>query len=103
MKSQNLADKVELQKLDEEMQRAQGEAFQAEQALNALKHDRSLRTERFGYFDEQIARFTQEILEDEVKLNYLQEHIKTLAAKQAVLKQTVEESHYKVADQEPEA
>jgi len=98
--SENLADKVELQKLDEEIQRTQEEVFQAEQALNALKHDRNLRTERFGYFNEQITRFTQEILEDEVKLNHVQERIKALAAKQAVLKQTVEEAHHKIADQE---
>jgi len=98
--SQNLADKVELTKIDDEIQRMQGEVFQAEQALNALKHDRSLRIERFGYFDEQIARLAKEILEDEIKLKHLQERINTLDAKQAVLRHTVEESHHKVAVQE---
>jgi len=98
--SRNLADKFELQKLDEEIQRTQGEVFQGEQALNALKHERSIRTERFGYFEEQIARLTQEIVEDEGKLKYLQERVKALATRQAVLKQTVEESHHKVSDLE---
>lgn len=98
--SRNIEDKFELKKLDDEIQRKQGEAFQAEQVLNALKHNLSIRTERFQYFDEQTARLSQEILEDEDKLNRLQERIKTLAAKQAVLKYTVEESQRKVADQE---
>ena len=98
--SRNIEDKVELKKLDEMIQQKQGEAFQAEQAFNALKHNLSLRTERFRYFDEQTARLTDEILEDEDKLNHLQELIKTLAAKQTVLKYTVEESQRKVTDQE---
>ncbi|HWQ40953.1 MAG TPA: chromosome segregation protein SMC [Desulfosporosinus sp.] len=98
--SQNIADKLELTIIDDEIQRMQGEAFQAEQALNTLKHDRSLRMERLGYFDEQIARLTHEILEDEIKLKHLQERINALDAKQALLKHTVEESHHKVADQE---
>ncbi|HEY8909197.1 MAG TPA: chromosome segregation protein SMC [Desulfosporosinus sp.] len=97
--SHNIADKVELKKLDDELQQTQGEVFQAEQDLNALKHDRSLRTERFGYFDEQIVRLTQEIVEDEDKLKLLQERITTLAAKQAILEHSVEESQRKVADQ----
>ena len=97
--SRTLEEKLELKKLDDEIQLKQGEVFQAEQGLNALKHDLSLRQERFRHFDEQTARLTQEILEDEDKLNRLQERIKTLSAKQAVLKYTVEESQRKVADQ----
>ncbi|MDR3599203.1 MAG: chromosome segregation protein SMC [Desulfosporosinus sp.] len=98
--SRNLEEKLELKTLDDEIQVKQGESFQAEQALNALKHDLSIRTERFQYFDEQTARLTREILEDEDKLNYLQERIKTLAAKQTVLKYTVDESERKVTVQE---
>ncbi|OLN33322.1 chromosome segregation protein SMC [Desulfosporosinus metallidurans] len=98
--SQILKEKLELQKLEEHIQRKQGETFQAEQTLNALKHDRSIRTERFGYFDEQMARLTQEIIEDEDKLKRLQERIKTLGTKQTVLKHTVEELQYKVTTQE---
>ena len=98
--SSNLGKKVELKNLDDEIQQKQGEAFQTEQALNALKHDRSLRTERFGYFDEQIARLTQEILEAENKRSHLEERIKTLVAKQTALKLTVEEIRLKVTDQE---
>ncbi|EGW38615.1 chromosome segregation protein SMC [Desulfosporosinus sp. OT] len=98
--SRNIEDKFELKKLDEEIQRKQGEVFQAEQAFNALKHDLSIRTERFRYFDEQTMRLNQEILEDENKLNHLHERIKTLAAKRAVLTHTVEESQRKVTDQE---
>ncbi|MDP4125670.1 MAG: chromosome segregation protein SMC [Bacillota bacterium] len=98
--TQSLEEKIELEKLDHEIQRLQGETFQVEQTLNALKNDRSIRIERFGYFDEQIARLTHEILEDENKLNRLQERIKTLGAKQTVLKHTVEELQYKVTVQE---
>jgi len=97
--SRTLEGKLELKKLDDEIQLKQGEVFQAEQALNALKHDLSLRQERFQHFDEQTARLTQEILEDEDKLSHLQERIKTLSAKQAVLKYTVEESQRKVTEQ----
>jgi chromosome segregation protein len=98
--SKNLEDKDRLKKLDEDIQWKQEEGFQAEQALNALKHDRSLRIERFGYFDEQITRLTQDVLEDEDKLRLLQERINTLEARQGVLKQTVIESQHKVTDQE---
>ncbi|SPF54963.1 Chromosome partition protein Smc [Candidatus Desulfosporosinus infrequens] len=100
--SKNLEDKIELKKLDDEIHIKQGEAFQAEQVLNGLKNDLSIRTERFRYFDEQTARLTQEILEDEDKLNLLQERLKTLTAKQTVLKYTVEESQRKVTEQEQE-
>ncbi|TGE32770.1 chromosome segregation protein SMC [Desulfosporosinus sp. Sb-LF] len=98
--SQAMEDKIGLKKSEDDIQRKQGEAFQAEQALNALKHDRSLRIERFGYFDEQITRLSQEILEDEGKLKRLLERIKTLEAKQAVLKHTVVESQNRVKEQE---
>ncbi|MDR3540852.1 MAG: chromosome segregation protein SMC [Desulfosporosinus sp.] len=98
--SRNLEDKVELKKIDDEIQQKQEDAFQAEQAFNALKHNFSLRTERFRYFDEQTVRLTNEIIEDENKLSQLQERIKALAAKQTVLNYTVEESQRKVIDQE---
>lgn len=98
--SQNLKLKDELQRLEDEIQQKQEEGFHAEQTLNSLKHEQNLRTERFNYFDEQTARLGQEILEDEGKLNHLQERLKTLVAKQAVLKHTVEESQRKVTDQE---
>ncbi|MDQ7094716.1 chromosome segregation protein SMC [Desulfosporosinus sp. PR] len=92
--------KVELKTLDEEIQSKQGEAFQAEQACNALKHEQSLRLERSKYFQEQIERLVQEISEGEEKLHQLEQRLKTLAAKQAVLTLTVEESRQKVAEQE---
>ncbi|MCB8813958.1 chromosome segregation protein SMC [Desulfosporosinus shakirovi] len=98
--TQNLKLKDELQQIDDEIQQKQERVFQAEQALNSLKHDQNLRQERFNYFDEQTASLTQEILGDEGKINHLQERIKTLVAKQAVLKHTVEESQLKVNAQE---
>ncbi|MDO0821631.1 chromosome segregation protein SMC [Desulfosporosinus nitroreducens] len=98
--TQNLKLKDELQQIDDEIQQKQERVFQAEQALNSLKHDQNLRQERFNYFDEQTASLTQEILGDEGRINHLQERIKTLVAKQAVLKHTVEESQLKVNAQE---
>ena len=98
--SHNIEAKLELKKLDEEIQRKQGEVFQAEQAFNALKHDLSIRTERLQNFDEQTAVLTQEIQENEDKLKQLHERIKALAAKQVVLTYTVEESQRKVIEQE---
>ena len=98
--TQELVDKLKLKKSDEIIQEMQGEVFRAEQSLNALKHDRSLRTERFGYFNEQITRMTKEIVEDEQKIINLQERLKTLTAKKAVLKQTVKESLSRAAGQE---
>lgn len=98
--SQLIEDKVKLKKIDDEIQQSQSEVYQAEQALNALKHDRSLRIERFGYFDEQISRLTQEILENEYKLKQLHEKVVVLNGKYAVLKKTVEESLDKVSNQE---
>jgi chromosome segregation protein SMC, common bacterial type len=100
--AQILEEKVNLQKLDEEIQRQQGETFQVEQTLNTLRNDRSIRIERFGYFDEQILRLDQEILEEENKLKRLRDRIKTLGAKQTVLKHTVEELQRKVTAQEHE-
>lgn len=96
--SLNLKDK--LQQLEDALQKKQEGVFLAEQTLNSLKHDQNLRQERFNYFDEQTARLTDEIRGDEEKINQLQERIKTLVAKQAVLKHTVEESQRKVTDQE---
>ncbi|HBV85811.1 MAG TPA: chromosome segregation protein SMC [Desulfosporosinus sp.] len=98
--SLNLTLKNELQGLEDEIQQKQEEAFLAEQALNSLKHEQTLRQERFNYFDEQSARLTQEILLDQEKLDYLQQRIKTLVAKQSVLKHTVEESLRKVSELE---
>lgn len=98
--AQILEEKVNLQRLDDEIQRRQGERFQVEQTLNALRNDRSIRIERLGYFNEQISRLAQEILEDENKLKRLQDRIKTLGTKQTVLKRTVEELESKVAAQE---
>ena len=98
--SKNLEDKVLLKGIEDDLQRMQGEGFQAEQASDALKHELSIRGERFKYLEEQIARLTTEIQIDEEKIKLLQERIKTLAAKQTVLKYTVEESQSKVSDQE---
>src|SRR5665647_3501709 len=98
--SKNLEDKVLLKEIEDDLQRMQGEGFQSEQASDALKHELSIRGERFKYFEEQIARLTDEIQVDEGKIKLLKKRIKTLAAKQAVLKYTVEESQRKVSDQE---
>jgi len=98
--TQNLKLKDQLQQLEDEIQHKQEEVFLAEQALNSLKHDQNLRKERFNYFDEQMGRLSQEILEDERKISVLNERIKTLVVKQAVLKHTVEESQHKVTAQE---
>lgn len=98
--SKNLEAKVLLKEIEDDLQRMQGEGFQAGQAMDALKHELSIRGERFKYFEEQIARLTDEIQVDEEKLKGLKERISTLAAKQAVLKYTVEESQGKVSDQE---
>ena len=98
--TQNLKLKDELQQLENEMLQKQEKVFHAEQALNSLKHDQNLRKERFNYYNEQAVRLTQEILADEEKLAHLQERIKTLIAKQAVLKHTVEESQRIVTEQE---
>jgi chromosome segregation protein len=98
--SKNLEDKVLLKEIEDDLQRMQGEGFQAEQAIDTLKHELSIRGERFKYFEEQIARLTDEIHVDEEKIKHLKQRISTLAAKQAVLMVTVEESQRKVSDQE---
>ncbi|SDG09409.1 chromosome segregation protein SMC [Desulfosporosinus hippei] len=98
--AQSLQLKDELQGLDTLLQQKQERVFQSEQALNSLKHDQNLRKERFNYFDEQTDRLTQEINGDEERVKLLQERIKTLVAKQAILNHTVEETRRKVADQE---
>ncbi len=98
--SNNLEDKVLLKEIEDDLQRMQGEGFQAEQASDALKHELSIRSERFKYLEEQITRLTDEVQVDEEKIELLKERMRTLAAKQVVLKQTVEESQRKVLDQE---
>jgi len=98
--SKNLEDKVYLKEIEEDLQRLQAESFQAEQASDAIKHELSIRAERFKYLEEQITRLTDEIQVDEEKIDQLKEQIKGLASKQAVLKVTVEESQRKVSDQE---
>jgi len=98
--SKNSESKVLLKEIEDDLQRMQGEGFQAEQAFDAIKHELSIRGERFKYLEEQIARLTAEIQVDEEKIQRLKERIETFVAKQAVLKQTVEESQRKVADQE---
>lgn len=98
--SKNIEDKVLLKEIEDDLQRMQGEGFQAEQARDALQHELSIRAERSKYIEEQIARLTDEIHVDEEKIRYLNQRISTLAAKQAVLKHTVEESQRKVSDQE---
>jgi len=98
--SKNSEDKVLLKEMEEDLQRMQGEGFQAEQAIDALKHELSIRGERNKNFEEQIARLTDEIRADETKINRLQERIKTLTAKQAILKVTVDASQHKVSEQE---
>ncbi|HUX46892.1 MAG TPA: chromosome segregation protein SMC [Desulfosporosinus sp.] len=98
--SKNLEDKVLLLEIEDDLQRMQGEGFQAEQAIDALKHELSIRGERFKYLEEQIARLTDEIQVDEEKIKRLDQRISTLVAKQAILKYTVEESQRKVIDQE---
>ena len=98
--SKNLEDKVLLKKVEEDLQRLQGEGFQAEQASDALKHELSIRGERFKYLEEQITRLAEEIQVDEEKIKRLKERIDTLVAKQAGLKVSVEESVRRVSDQE---
>ncbi|TGE40160.1 chromosome segregation protein SMC [Desulfosporosinus fructosivorans] len=98
--SKNIEDKVLLKEIEDDLQRMQGEGFQAEQALDALKHEMSIRAERSKYLEEQIAWLTDEIQVDEEKIRNLNQRISTLAAKQAVLKHTVEESQRKVLEQE---
>lgn len=98
--SKNSESKVLLKEIEDDLQRMQGEGFQAEQAFDAIKHELSIRGERFKYLEEQIARLTAEIQVDEEKIQRLKERIETFVAKQAVLKQTVEESQRKVANQE---
>jgi len=98
--SKNSKAKVLLKEIEDDLQRMQGEGFQAEQAFNALKHELSIRGERFKYLEEQIARLTDEIQADEGKIKLEKGRISTLAAKQAILKYTVEESQRKVSDQE---
>ncbi|AET70101.1 chromosome segregation protein SMC [Desulfosporosinus orientis DSM 765] len=98
--TQSLKLKNELQTLENEIQQKQEKVYLGEQALNSLRHEQSLRNERFNYLNEQAAGLGQEILNDEGKVNYLQEQTQTLAAKQAVLKQTVQEAQHKVSVQE---
>ncbi|HBP66164.1 MAG TPA: chromosome segregation protein SMC [Desulfosporosinus sp.] len=98
--SKNLKDKVFLKEIEEDLQRLQGESFQAEQASDALKHELSIRAERFKYLEEQITRLIDEIQVDEEKIQQLRERINALKAKQALLKVSVEESQRKVSDQE---
>src|SRR5665648_311333 len=98
--SKNLEEKVLLKKIEEDLQRLQGVGFQAEQASDALKHELSIRSERFKYLEEQITRLIEEIQVDEEKIKRLKERIDTLRTKQGVLKVTVEESQRKVSDQE---
>ncbi|HEY8875401.1 MAG TPA: chromosome segregation protein SMC [Desulfosporosinus sp.] len=98
--SKNSEDKVLLKKIEDDLQRMQGEGFQAEQASDALKHELSIRGERVRYLEEQILRLTDEIQVDEERITRLNQRISTLEAKQAVLKHTVEESQRKVSDQE---
>ncbi|WP_407307626.1 chromosome segregation protein SMC [Desulfosporosinus sp. SB140] len=100
IESQDQKLKIELKMSEEEIQSKQGEAFQAEQACNAIKHEQSLRMERSKHFNEQIERLSQEIHEGEEKLNQVEQRLKTLSAKQAILTLTVEESRQKVAEQE---
>lgn len=98
--SENSEDKVLLKGIEDDLQRMQGERFQAEQTSDSLKHELSIRSERCKYYEEQIARLTDEINVDEEKLKHLNQRISTLAARQAVLKNTVKESQGKVTDQE---
>ncbi|WP_088228463.1 chromosome segregation protein SMC [Desulfosporosinus sp. FKB] len=100
IESQDLEQKIKLKAIEEEIQAKQAEAFQAEQAYNAVKHEQSLRLERSNNFKEQIERLTQEINEGEDKLRQLEQRQQTLTAKQAVLSLTVEESRQKVVEQE---
>jgi chromosome segregation protein len=100
IESQDQKQKVDLQTLDEEIQSKQSEAFKAEQACNAVKHEQSLRLERAKNFNEQIQRLTQEIDHGEEKLSSLDQRLKTLTAKQAILTLTVQESRQKVNEQE---
>ena len=96
----NLEDKVNLKHMDETIQFQQNEAFQAEQAINALNHELNLRIERSGYFDEQITRLAREQIVDGERLKGVQERINTLEAKQIVLKHTVGKAQQNVKHQE---
>ncbi|GAB6152311.1 chromosome segregation protein SMC [Desulfosporosinus burensis] len=98
--SLNIEDKVNLKHSDETIQRQQNEVFQAEQALNALKHELNLRVERAGYFADQITRLARERFVDEERLKDVLERIKALEAKQSVLKHTVGKAQQNVMLQE---
>ncbi|HZK86149.1 MAG TPA: chromosome segregation protein SMC [Desulfosporosinus sp.] len=98
--SKNLQDMVLLKQIEDDLQRMQGEGFEAEQASDAIKHELSIRGERFMYFQEQIDRLTDEVHVDKDKIETLKQQINHLLAKQTVLKHTAEESQRKVSDQE---
>lgn len=98
--TQSLKLKNELQTLENEIQQQQETVFSGEQARNSLQHEQTLRQERYNYVNEQIAGLVREILGDEEKLAYLSNQVQTLIAKQAVLKQTVQEAKHKVSERE---
>lgn len=98
--SRHSEEKTRLNQLDEQAQQQQQEVYQAEQTLNSVAHELSLRRERLGYHAEQIARLTQEINIDEKKQHNLKERISSLEGKQAVLKATVAEAAKEVAERE---
>lgn len=98
--SKSSENKVLLTKVENDLQRMQEEGFRIEQSIDALKHELSIRSERFKHFEEQIVRLIAEIRMDEEKIDGLKQRINTFADKQLTLKNTVEESKTKVSDRE---
>ena len=57
--SGNTENAVRLKEREDDLQKRQSEAFQAEQKKEALNHDFKLRTEKYKYLEEQIARLNR--------------------------------------------
>ena len=98
--SKSSEDKVLLTKVENDLQQVQEEGFRTEQSIDALKHELSMRSERFKHFEEQIVRLTAEIRMDEEKIAGLNRLISAFADKQVNLKEMVEASKARVSDRE---
>lgn len=98
--NENVQIKVRLNKLDEEIQRQQGEVYKVEQLLQTNEHELSLRAERWGHYAEQVSRLNQELVADEQKIVVLQGKLEAWEGKKAVLQATVDGAREKLANSE---
>lgn len=98
--SEILNTKVDLNQLDERIQKQQENTYEIDQALNEITQELRLRQERESYLGEQIDRVATEVAINEEKARNSSERLRALEGRKALLLKTIDEANQTLKEAE---